>query len=174
MSCGDIEAARKVFDVLPQRGIDAWNAMIIAYSRKVYLDEVLNLYHQMILKGVRTDNDNLTFMVALKACTRLLDLKKGEEIWSRAMDCRFELHSLVGSSVLNLHAKARKWDDVASVRKIMKKTRMKKVPGYSVMEVKEKFHAFLMEDKSHYQYESMILLLDKLDHEMRAIGYVPN
>ena len=31
---GDIETARKVFDVLPQRGIDAWNAMIIAYSQK--------------------------------------------------------------------------------------------------------------------------------------------
>ena len=31
---GDIETARKVFDVLPQRGIDAWNAMIITYSQK--------------------------------------------------------------------------------------------------------------------------------------------
>ena len=51
---------------------------------------------------------------------------------------------------------------------------MKKVPGYSVVEVKGKFYAFLMEDKSHYQYENMMQLLDKLDHEMRAIGYVPN
>uniref|UniRef100_A0A7N2MLW2 DYW domain-containing protein n=1 Tax=Quercus lobata TaxID=97700 RepID=A0A7N2MLW2_QUELO len=93
------------------------HAIIIAYSRKKFPDEVLNLYHQMILKGVRTDKDNLTFMVALKACTRLLDLKTGEEIWCRAMDCGFELHSLVGSSVLNLYAKASKWDDVASVRK---------------------------------------------------------
>ncbi|XP_075650246.1 pentatricopeptide repeat-containing protein At2g27610-like [Castanea sativa] len=83
-SCGDIEAARKEFDVLPQGGIDAWNAMIIAYSRQKYPDEVLNLYHQMILKGVRTDNDNLTFMAALKVS---------------------------------------KWDDVASVRRIMKKER---------------------------------------------------
>ena len=113
-------------------------------------------------------------MVALKACTRLLDLKTGDEIWCRAMDCGFELHLLVGSSVLNLYAKASKWDDLASVRKIMKRTGMKKVPGYSVVEVKGKFHAFLMEDKSHYQYENMMQLLDKLGHEMRAIGYVLN
>ena len=150
------------------------HAIIIAYSRKKFPNEVLNLYHQMILKGVRTDKDNLTFMVALKACTRLLDLKTGEEIWCRAMDCGFELHLLVGSSVLNLYAKASKWDDLASVRKIMKRTGMKKVPGYSVVEVKGKFHAFLMEDKSHYQYENMMQLLDKLGHEMRAIGYVLN
>ena len=77
------------------------------------------------------------------------------------------------SLVSNYYAKARKWDDVASVRKIMKKTGMKKVPGYSVVEVKGKLHAFLMEDKSHHQYENMMQLLDKLDHEMRAIGYVP-
>ncbi|KAK7841374.1 pentatricopeptide repeat-containing protein [Quercus suber] len=77
------------------------------------------------------------------------------------------------SLVSNYHAKVRKWDDVASVRKIMKKIGMKKVPGYSVVEVKGKLHAFLMEYKSHYQYEIMMQLLDKLDHEMRAIGYVP-
>ena len=29
-----------MFDVLPQRGIDAWNAMMIAYSRNEYPDEV--------------------------------------------------------------------------------------------------------------------------------------
>ena len=76
--------------------------------------------------------------------------------------------------VSNYYAKVRKWDDVASVRKIMKKTGMKKVPWYSVVEVKGKLHAFLMEYKSHYQYEIMMQLLDKLDHEMRAIGNVPN
>ena len=47
------------------------------------------------------------------------------------------------------------------------------MPGYSVVEVKGKLHAFPMEDKIHYQYENMMQLLDKLDHEMRAIGYVP-
>uniref|UniRef100_A0A7N2MMN9 Uncharacterized protein n=1 Tax=Quercus lobata TaxID=97700 RepID=A0A7N2MMN9_QUELO len=105
---GDIEAARKVFGVLPERGIDAWNAMIIAYSRREYPDEVLNLFCQMILEGVRTDNDILTFMVALMACTRLSDLKTGEEIWCTVMDCGFEFHALVGSSVLNLYAKCQK------------------------------------------------------------------
>ena len=47
------------------------------------------------------------------------------------------------SLVSNYYAKARKWDDVASVRKIMKKTGMKKVTGYSVVKVKGKLHAFL-------------------------------
>ena len=46
------------------------------------------------------------------------------------------------SLVSNYYAKARKWDDVASVRKI-KKTGMKKVPGYSVVKGKGNFMLFL-------------------------------
>ena len=42
-----------MFDVLPRRGIDAWNVMIIANSYNEYPNEVLNLYRQMILEGVR-------------------------------------------------------------------------------------------------------------------------
>uniref|UniRef100_A0A7N2MP48 DYW domain-containing protein n=2 Tax=Quercus lobata TaxID=97700 RepID=A0A7N2MP48_QUELO len=110
---GDIKSARKVFDVLPQRGVGAWNAMIIAYSRIEYPVEVLNLYRQMILEGVRPDSS--TFTVALKACTRLLDLKTGEEIWRRAMDCGFEFDVFVGSSVLNLYAKCGKMDEAIVV-----------------------------------------------------------
>uniref|UniRef100_A0A7N2MLA9 DYW domain-containing protein n=1 Tax=Quercus lobata TaxID=97700 RepID=A0A7N2MLA9_QUELO len=110
---GDIKSARKVFDVLPQRGVGAWNAMIIAYSRIEYPVEVLNLYRQMILEGVRPDSS--TFTVALKACTRLLDLKTGEEIWCRAMDCGFEFDVFVGSSILNLYAKCGKMDEAIVV-----------------------------------------------------------
>ena len=110
---GDIKSARKVFDVLPQRGIDAWNAMIIAYLRKESPVEVLNLYRQMILEGVIPDSS--TFTVALKACTRLLDLKTGEEVWCRAMDCGFEFDVFVGSSILNFYAKCGKMDEAIVV-----------------------------------------------------------
>ncbi|KAK7841861.1 putative pentatricopeptide repeat-containing protein, partial [Quercus suber] len=43
-----------MFDVLPQRGIDAWNAMIIVYSRKEYPVEVPCLYHWIIFGRCRT------------------------------------------------------------------------------------------------------------------------
>ena len=56
-------------------------------SRNEYPDEVLNLYRQIIFEGVRPDNDNMTFTVALKECSRLSDLKTREELWCKAMDC---------------------------------------------------------------------------------------
>ena len=76
-----------MFDVLPQRGIDAWNAMIIAYHVMSTQMKFQNLYRQIIFEGVRPDNDNMTFTVALKECSRLSDLKTREELWCKAMDC---------------------------------------------------------------------------------------
>ncbi|KAM3731593.1 hypothetical protein ACB098_12G175600 [Castanea mollissima] len=133
VNIGDIISAREVFDILPQRGVDAWNAMIIAYSRKEHPGEVLNVYRQMILEGVRPDSS--TFTVALKACTRLLDLKTGEEIWCRAMDCGFEFDVFVGSSVLNLYAKCGKMDEAIVVFDRMPRRGLEGMEGDGVVMV---------------------------------------
>ncbi|KAK9282538.1 hypothetical protein L1049_005459 [Liquidambar formosana] len=110
---GDMESARQVFDKICKRGVDVWNAMIIAYSRKDYPVEVLSLYHQMVLEGVRPDSS--TYTVVLKACASLSDLKMGEEIRCQAVDCGYECDLFVGSSVLNLYAKCGKIDEAMVV-----------------------------------------------------------
>ncbi|KAL5798727.1 hypothetical protein ACOSQ2_003547 [Xanthoceras sorbifolium] len=104
----DIASARKVFDELPHRGVDTFNAMIIACSRKESPFEVLSLYNQMIKESVRPDSS--TFTVALKACVNLMDLKLGEQVWHKAVDFGYENDEFVGSSLLNLYAKCGKMD----------------------------------------------------------------
>ncbi|KAF2284526.1 hypothetical protein GH714_026132 [Hevea brasiliensis] len=104
---GDIVSARRIFDKLTQRGVDAWNSMIVAYSR-IYPSEVLNLYYKMITEGVRPDSS--TFTVVLKACSSLMELEAGEEIWHWAMDFGYGSDVFVVSSVLNLYAKSEKMD----------------------------------------------------------------
>lgn len=109
----DVESARQLFEELPQRGVDVWNAMIIAYARKENPDEVFSLYRQMILNGIKPDSS--TFAVALKACASTLDLKTGREIWSKAIDHGYECDVFVGSSALNLYAKCGEIDEAAAV-----------------------------------------------------------
>ncbi|XP_015892169.3 putative pentatricopeptide repeat-containing protein At3g25060, mitochondrial [Ziziphus jujuba] len=109
----DAVSAHQLFEKLPRRGVDVWNAMIIAYSRKEYPDEVIRLYRQMILEGVKPDSS--TFTVAIKACASTLDLETGEEIWFKAKDNGFECDVFVGSSVLNLYAKCGKMDEASVV-----------------------------------------------------------
>ncbi|KAJ6403761.1 hypothetical protein OIU84_012044 [Salix udensis] len=73
---GDITSARHLFDKLPHRGVDAWNSIIVAYSRRYYLTEVLIHYHQMVNEGVKPDSS--TFTVAIKASSSLKDLECGK------------------------------------------------------------------------------------------------
>ena len=61
--------------------------MIIAYSRKEYPDEVLNLFCQMILEGVRTDNaekgvegDGVVIVGLTQASANLEDLIRGRSV----------------------------------------------------------------------------------------------
>ncbi|XP_022758703.1 putative pentatricopeptide repeat-containing protein At3g25060, mitochondrial [Durio zibethinus] len=110
---GDILSARKVFDKLSTRGVDAWNAMIVAYSRNSFPKQVLGFYHQMILEGIRPDSS--TFTVAIKACVSLMDLEMGEEIWRKAVDFGYQNDVFVASSVLNLYVKCGKMDDAMMV-----------------------------------------------------------
>ncbi|KAK6940514.1 Pentatricopeptide repeat [Dillenia turbinata] len=100
---GDIQLARQVFDKSPKRGINAWNALIIAYSHMGSHVEVLNLYKNLMREGVRPDSS--TFTVAIKACVELLDLETGEDIWLSAGDRGYGNDVFVQSSVLNLYMK---------------------------------------------------------------------
>ncbi|EEF41219.1 pentatricopeptide repeat-containing protein, putative [Ricinus communis] len=104
----NIIPARNVFEKMPQRSINAWNSMIIAYSRTNYPDEVLNLYYRMISEGIKPDSS--TFTVTLKACSSLMDLDMGEIIWNQAVDFGYGFDVFVVSSVLNLYAKSGKMD----------------------------------------------------------------
>ncbi|XP_071937392.1 putative pentatricopeptide repeat-containing protein At3g25060, mitochondrial [Coffea arabica] len=110
---GDFELAHKLLEKSPNIGIDAWNAMIIAYSRKDCPCEAIKLYRKMSHEGAKPDSS--TFTMTIKACTDLLDLKMGEEIWKRAVQCGYGNDVFVGSSVLKLYSMCGKMDQAMGV-----------------------------------------------------------
>lgn len=75
--------------------------------------------------------------------------------------------------VSNMYASARNWEKVQEIRRVMKMMGMKKSPGYSLVEVDGKLHAFLAEDKSHPEYLEIMSMLERLECEMKKMGYVP-
>ncbi|KAG9447187.1 hypothetical protein H6P81_013315 [Aristolochia fimbriata] len=74
----------------------------------------------------------------------------------------------------NLYAIGNKWDDVKTVRKMMRANRVNKSPGYSSIQVNGKFHEFLVADISHSQSEEIYMILDDLYFQLKLEGYVPN
>ncbi|PRQ43894.1 putative DYW domain-containing protein [Rosa chinensis] len=73
-----------------------------------------------------------------------------------------------------LHAKEQKWEDFRSVRKMMRDSSMKKLPGYSWVDVGNKTHVFGAEDWSHPQKKEIYETLDSLLDQIKKAGHVPN
>ncbi|KAL7003538.1 putative pentatricopeptide repeat-containing protein [Sarracenia purpurea var. burkii] len=73
----------------------------------------------------------------------------------------------------NIYAKAGRWEDVTTIRSIMKGRGIKKMPGISNVELNHRVHTFLAGDQSHPQSKEIYEELDVLVGKMKEIGYVP-
>ncbi|GLJ15071.1 hypothetical protein SUGI_0246360 [Cryptomeria japonica] len=74
----------------------------------------------------------------------------------------------------NIYAADGRWNDVEKVRTMMKDRGLKRRPGCSWIELKNKVHVFSVGDKSHPQLEEINAMLDNLAGRMKKEGYVPD
>lgn len=80
-----------------------------------------------------------------------------------------------GTHVLlaNIYASTGMWENVAKVRKLMKESKVKKEPGMSWIEVKDKVYTFIVGDRSHYMSAEIYAKLDELCGLLSKAGYIP-
>ncbi|CAM6017495.1 unnamed protein product [Sphagnum balticum] len=235
--CGSLEAARQVFDVMPERDVISWTAMIVGLAQHGCGEEALQVFEQMRVEGV--EPNAVTFVGVLSACSHaglveeaygyfssmchqngispvgehygcMVDLlgrgghlKEAEDlikkmpaeadatIWGSLLGaCRthgnVELAECAAGNCLQLepkdaavyvllshiYAAAGMWDSVTKVRNTMKERGIQKEPGRCWIEVENKIHTFVAEDRTHPQTEEIYAELDKLTGQMKEGGYV--
>ncbi|KAG6777073.1 hypothetical protein POTOM_016873 [Populus tomentosa] len=80
-----------------------------------------------------------------------------------------------GTHVLlaNIYASVGMWDKVARVRRLMKDGKVKKEPGMSWLEVKDKVYTFIVGDRSHSRSTEIYAKLDELSDLLKKAGYAP-
>ncbi|KAL4576867.1 hypothetical protein LXL04_012967 [Taraxacum kok-saghyz] len=66
----------------------------------------------------------------------------------------------------DLYGSMKKWEEVAVLKKVMKEKGVKKVPGWSWIEVKNQMHAFNADDHSHIQNREIYKMLRELTDEI--------
>ncbi|KAE8662078.1 Pentatricopeptide repeat-containing protein [Hibiscus syriacus] len=72
----------------------------------------------------------------------------------------------------NLYAASGRWVDVSKMRLKMRDTGVKKVPGYSWLEVQNKIHTFSVGDSCHPDRDKIYAYLEELYLKMKREGYV--
>ncbi|KAI0504352.1 hypothetical protein KFK09_015304 [Dendrobium nobile] len=101
--CGDLDNARKVFEQMRQKNLFTWSAMIGGCGRENRWEEVVDLFHRMVLEGVNPDAFLLPKI--LQACANIEDIVTGRLLHSLTIRLGFLGESHVGNSILNLYAK---------------------------------------------------------------------
>ncbi|KAH7428465.1 hypothetical protein KP509_09G002900 [Ceratopteris richardii] len=116
--CGAIKEAEHLFYAMPIRTIVSWNAILSGYVEQGYGERALELYTQMQSNGLCADQ--LTCVIALQACTTLLEKGSATEhklIRKFALDSGHMLHVdtikrgfasdvIVANTLVNMYGKS--------------------------------------------------------------------
>eukprot|EP01018_Ginkgo_biloba_P026876 Gb_29534 [translate_table: standard] len=170
---GLVDKGHLYFDSMTQdHGItprlDHYVCMIDLLGRAGCLDEANDLINAMPFEP-----DALVYKTLLGACRTYGNIELGERTADYIL--KLELQETASYVILsNIYAEAGKWDYVAMVRKIMKDRGVKKKPGHSWIEVRNRVHGFVVGDRSHPQTNEIYAKLDILTIQMKEVGYVPN
>lgn len=74
----------------------------------------------------------------------------------------------------NIYAKAGRWKDVANIRDLLTQSRLKKVPGWTWIEVDYNIHKFSSGDETHARSKEIYEMLKNLNEKLEMAGYVPD
>ena len=109
IKCGDLEAARRVFDKLVKKNVFGWTIIIGGYAKHKGAEKAMELFNQMCQKGVQPNA--FTFLSVLKACANPSALQWGKEVHACVRHAGLESDVRVGSALVHMYAKCGSIDD---------------------------------------------------------------
>ncbi|KAJ4973513.1 hypothetical protein NE237_006687 [Protea cynaroides] len=128
---------------------------------------------EKVIESMPFDASASMYRALLGACRVQGDAEAGKRVASKLLALE-PLDSSAYVLLSNIYAVANRWDDVSDARKMMKTRNVKKDPGYSWIDVKNKLHLFVVDDKSHPQADVIYDKLDDLIRLIRKEGYIPD
>jgi pentatricopeptide repeat protein len=170
---GLVDEGRACFDSMKgKHGFDPWlehyGCMVDLYGRAGCLDDAVNFINTMPVEpheGV---------WGALLNASRI---HKNVELGKYAMDKLTAIESENDAAhvlLSNIYAESQDWKGVSRTRRMMKAKRVKKVPGWSTIEVDGKVHEFYVGGKSHPRYKKIEMMLAEMNRRLRLQGYAAN
>lgn len=101
--CGSVEAARKIFDKMPQRNVISWNTMLSVYAQHNQVKEAIKILDQMRHDNVKPDR--VTFVSIVDACATHALLSEGERMHGLILDNGLEGDAVLGNALVNMYGK---------------------------------------------------------------------
>ncbi|KAG6767736.1 hypothetical protein POTOM_028951 [Populus tomentosa] len=133
------------------------------FGRAGYLEEAKALIDSMPFQP-----NAMVLKTLLGACRACGNIELAAQVASQLLEVEPEEHCTY-VILSNMYGHLKRWDDKASVTRLMRERKVKKVPGWSWIEVKNEVHAFKAEDRSHPYSEDVYQILGELMEEMTRL-----
>lgn len=148
--------------------MEHYGCMVDLLGRAGFIREALELIEKMVVPP-----DPVLWGTLLGACKMHGLVELGETIGRRLIEIE---PARDGYYVLlaNIYAKARKWEDVVEVRRLMVKRGNNKVAGWSLIEAQGSIHRFVAGDRSHKRSKEIYEMLEEIGKRLAAAGYSPD
>ncbi|PWA61044.1 tetratricopeptide repeat (TPR)-like superfamily protein [Artemisia annua] len=126
-----------------------------------------------LIDQIPCDPSVMVWRALLGACVIHKDVELGELSAKRVLELEPQDESTY-VLLSNMYASAKRWDNVALVRKNMKRKRVKKEPGLSWIENQGIVHYFTVGDSSHSDIKLIYGMLEWLNLKTKKAGYISN
>ncbi|KAK1304690.1 Pentatricopeptide repeat-containing protein [Acorus calamus] len=112
--CGDVNEARRVFDLVSDKTSSAsWNSMITGYVRAEFPEEAIRLFGMM--GAVHSKPNEITLVNVLSACARLGALELGREVHLYLGRSEMDMNMKLATAVVDMYSKCGSIDDACLV-----------------------------------------------------------
>ncbi|XWS33450.1 hypothetical protein CRYUN_Cryun22dG0083900 [Craigia yunnanensis] len=170
---GKLKEGQKYFNIMKKKfgiepEVEHYSCMIDLLGRAGKLCEAERLIESMpfspgsigwaALLGASKMHGNIE--LASKAANKLLQLEPS--------------NAVPYVMLANMYASTGKWEEAATVRKLMRDRGVRKKPGCSWIEVNKRIHVFVAEDISHPMIKEIYEYLEVMGGKIRLAGYVPD
>ncbi|KAL2244581.1 UNVERIFIED_CONTAM: Pentatricopeptide repeat-containing protein [Sesamum indicum] len=101
--CGNIEAAKHIFNTVPQHDIVCWNSMLSGLSLNSLDKDSLNFFQQMLGKGLLPTE--FSYTTVLNCCSSLTSLLQGRQVHSLIVKNGHANDVYVGTALIDMYCK---------------------------------------------------------------------
>ncbi|KAL0442386.1 UNVERIFIED_CONTAM: Pentatricopeptide repeat-containing protein [Sesamum latifolium] len=101
--CGNIEAAKHIFNMVPQHDIVCWNSMLAGFSLNSLDKDALNFFQQMLGQGLLPTE--FSYTTVLNCCSSLTSLLQGRQVHSLVVKNGHANDVYVGTALIDMYCK---------------------------------------------------------------------
>ncbi|GAA0185147.1 hypothetical protein LIER_32435 [Lithospermum erythrorhizon] len=125
------------------------------------------------MRTTKTNWDIVAWRTLLNACYVHRNYTLGKRVAESVLQMNPDD---VGTFVLlsNMHAKAKRWDGIVKIRKLMRERNIKKEPGMSWTQIRTSTHIFVSDDNMHPDTAEIHEKIRDLLAEIKPLGYTPD